>query len=150
MWIGVIVGTLIALLSGMGVGGGGLFAVYLSMFTDIPQLSVQGYNLLFFLFSAGASVIIQLFRRKIPFFAVGIMILSGVAGASAGFLMTSVISADLLRRLFGIMLVSGGIVSLRKLSKRKYDEKISSGDDGKSENTTSDGKRGEEKGDRRS
>ena len=52
MWIGVIVGTLIALLSGMGVGGGGLFAVYLSMFTDIPQLSVQGYNLLFFLFSA--------------------------------------------------------------------------------------------------
>ena len=52
------------------------------------------------------------------------MILSGLAGASAGFLMTSVISADLLRRLFGIMLVSGGIVSLRKLSKRKYDEML--------------------------
>lgn len=145
MVISIIVGTLIALLSGMGVGGGGLFAVYLSIFTDTPQLSIQGYNLLFFLFSAGASVVIQLFRRNIPFFAVGIMVLSGMVGASAGFFLTSALSSDLLRRLFGIMLISGGIMSLRKLSKKEYDKNISSEDDTDENISTDKGKNKEEK-----
>ena len=145
MVISIIVGTLIALLSGMGVGGGGLFAVYLSIFTDTPQLSIQGYNLLFFLFSAGASVVIQLFRRNIPIFAVGIMVLSGMVGASAGFFLTSALSSDLLRRLFGIMLISGGIMSLRKLSKKEYDKNISSEDDTDENISTDKGKNKEEK-----
>ena len=34
MAVSIIVALLVALLSGMGVGGGGLFAVYLSVFTD--------------------------------------------------------------------------------------------------------------------
>lgn len=145
MAVSIIVALLVALLSGMGIGGGGLFAVYLSIFTDIPQLSVQGYNLLFFLFSAGASVIIQLFRRKIPFFAVGIMILSGIAGALGGVFLTSFLSAGWLRRLFGIMLVSGGIVSLKRTSTKKYDSKLSTDRTLNTEKTTATGKKGGEK-----
>lgn len=120
--VSIIVGALIAVFSGMGVGGGGLFAVYLSVFTDVPQLAVQGYNLLFFLFSSGASVTLQLFRRKIPFFAVGIMIGAGILGALAGAALTDVVPSDWLRRIFGIMLVSGGIVSLKKYSQNRSTE----------------------------
>lgn len=120
--VSIIVGALIAVFSGMGVGGGGLFAVYLSVFTDVPQLAVQGYNLLFFLFSSGASVTLQLFRRKIPFLAVGIMIATGIAGALAGTALTGVVPSDWLRRIFGIMLVSGGIVSLKKYSQNRSTE----------------------------
>lgn len=145
MAVNIIVALLVALLSGMGVGGGGLFAVYLSVFTATPQLSVQGYNLLFFLFSAGASVTIQLFRRKIPFFAVGVMILSGVVGAVAGVFMTSVFSAGWLRRLFGIMLVSGGIISLKRTSLKKYDNKSSTDSAVKREKSTDGKENGEEK-----
>ncbi len=125
MAVSIIVALAVALLSGMGVGGGGLFAVYLSVFTNVPQLSVQGYNLLFFLFSAGASVVIQLFRRKIPFFAVGIMIVAGTLGALGGFFLTSFFSGGWLRRLFGIMLVSGGIISLKRTAGKKYDGNLS-------------------------
>ena len=35
----------IAVLSGMGVGGGGLFVLYLAFFTDLPQAVAQGNNL---------------------------------------------------------------------------------------------------------
>ena len=137
--LSIIVGALIAVFSGMGVGGGGLFAVYLSVFTDVPQLAVQGYNLLFFLFSSGASVTLQLFKRRIPFFAVGIMIATGIAGALAGTALTGVIASEWLRRIFGIMLVSGGIVSLGKYSKKR-----STQNPRKEEKTTSYGsKRGE-------
>ena len=84
MTVHVIVAFAIALLSGLGVGGGGLFAVYLSIFSDLPQLAVQGTNLLFFLFSSGASVTVNLFRRRILFSAVAIMIATGLAGAAIG------------------------------------------------------------------
>lgn len=121
----IIIGFIIALISGMGIGGGGLFAVYLSVFTDIPQLAVQGYNLLFFLFSAGASVVIQLFRRRIPFVAVGIMIVSGIVGALLGTWVAGHLPSVWLRRIFGIMLVSGGIVSLKRLTSDKYSKNVS-------------------------
>ena len=144
MAVSIIVGFLVALFSGMGIGGGGLFAVYLSVFTNTPQLSVQGYNLLFFLFSAGASVIIQLFRRKIPFFAVGIMIVFGIVGALLGVWLTSYFSSVWLRRLFGIMLVSGGIVSLKRMS-NKYSKNPSTGETDKNAKSTSETEKSDEK-----
>ena len=56
MLIVLIASFVIALLTGLGVGGGGLFVVFLNMFTDIPQIKVQGINLLFFIFSASSAV----------------------------------------------------------------------------------------------
>lgn len=110
----IIAAFIIALISGLGIGGGGLFTVYLSLFTDLPQLTVQGINLLFFLFSSGASVTVQLFRKRIMFFAVGIMIVTGLAGATLGALLATALPDAWLRRIFGMMLVAGGIVSLQK------------------------------------
>ena len=143
--VSILVGALIALISGLGIGGGGLFAVYLSIFTDIPQLAVQGYNLLFFLFSAGASVIVQLFKRKIPFLAVGIMIAGGVIGALLGTAVAGRLPSGLLRKIFGIMLISGGIVSLKKLTSQNYSNNPSSKSAHKRQGATSVGANADEK-----
>ena len=132
----VAVAFLIALVSGLGVGGGGLFATYLALFTTIPQLSVQGFNLLFFLFCAGASVLVQLFRRKINFVAVAIMLVSGLVGALVGTLLSRILPQDFLRKLFGIMLTATGINSLRTSMSSKYSKKHSTVKDGDIENTT--------------
>lgn len=118
-----IISFLIALVSGMGLGGGGLFAVYLAMFTATPQLSVQGFNLLFFVFCAGASVTVQLFKRKINFSAVLIMTLTGIVGALVGTLLAGVMPEEWLRKIFGIMLVSGGIIALRSAMSGSNNEK---------------------------
>lgn len=108
-----IISFIIALISGMGLGGGGLFAVYLSVFTETPQLSVQGFNLLFFLFCAGASVTVQLFKRNVNLFAVVIMTVAGIAGAILGTLLAGAVPEAWLRKIFGIMLISAGIIALR-------------------------------------
>jgi uncharacterized membrane protein YfcA len=120
MWFNIIAAFVIALLSGLGVGGGGLFTVYLALVADMPQLAAQGLNLLFFLFSSGASVTVQLFRRRIRYSAVGIMIVSGIAGVLLGTLLSGFIGGEWLRRLFGIMLMSGGILSLRASVNEEY------------------------------
>ncbi|MBQ7383400.1 MAG: sulfite exporter TauE/SafE family protein [Clostridia bacterium] len=114
---------LIAVLSGMGVGGGGLFVVFLALFTDTPQITAQGINLLFFIFSSGSAVCIHLSKRQILGTAVLTMAAFGVAGAILGSLLSSVINEAILRKLFGIMLVISGIFSLMRESSPKKAER---------------------------
>lgn len=112
----IIASFFIAMLSGMGVGGGGLFIVFLNIFTDTPQLTAQGINLLFFLFSSGSAVCIHLSRRVIYKSAVLSMILFGLLGAISGSLLSSLVPQSLLRKIFGAMLVASGILSLTQKS----------------------------------
>ena len=110
----VIASFILAALSGMGVGGGGLFVVFLALFSDLPQITIQGINLLFFIFSAGAAVLVHLSRRKLFGKAVLTMTLFGILGAIAGSALTGVLPASLLRRLFGVMLVATGVLGVRR------------------------------------
>ena len=110
----VIASFILAALSGMGVGGGGLFVVFLALFSDLPQITIQGINLLFFIFSAGAAVLVHLSRRKIFGRAVLTMILAGALGSLIGSALTGVLPAHILRRLFGILLVATGVMGMRR------------------------------------
>lgn len=110
---------LIATLSGMGIGGGGLFVIYLSLFTATPQLTAQGINLLFFLLCASASLLFHLQKRKIYFVAVAIMAGAGILGTLLGSSLAEQIDENLLRKFFGIMLVIGGIITLKRSKSKK-------------------------------
>ena len=114
VWLSGLAALGISALSGMGVGGGGLFVIYLSLVTDTPQLAAQGLNLLFFLFSAGASLIIHVQKRKILWWAVGLMIVTAIPGAIVGTFLAEYVSGGLLRKIFGAMLVTGGILALQR------------------------------------
>ena len=105
------IALIIAALSGMGVGGGGLFALYLKYFSDYSQISVQTINLLFFLFASGAALLVHLQKRKIYFAAVGIMILFGSAGSLLGSAIALNIEGSLLSKLFGAMMIAAGVYS---------------------------------------
>ena len=115
----LIAAFLVAILSGLGVGGGGLFVIYLALFTDLPQLQIQGINLAFFLFSSSASLSIHLTKRKIFWTAVTIMSISGILGAVLGSLLSANIDEIILRKIFGAMLVISGSLSLKSAIKSK-------------------------------
>lgn len=110
----VLIAFVLAALSGMGVGGGGLFMIYLTLVTDLPQLTAQGINLLFFLFAGGASLPVHLRKRTLPWFTVALLMGGGVVGVLIGTELSARINPALLRKLFGAMLVSGGILSLKR------------------------------------
>ena len=112
-----VISFVIAALSGMGVGGGGLFVIYLALLTDTPQLAAQGMNLLFFLFSAGASMLVHLSRRRIFTSVILLMATAGIAGALIGTGIAEYLPEKLLRKIFGCLLVVGGILSLKKKEK---------------------------------
>ena len=111
----LIVAFIIAVLSGMGIGGGGLFVIYLVLFTELPQLQIQGINLAFFLFSSTASLTVHLTKRKIFWIAVAIMSVSGIIGAVLGSVFSTRIDQGILRKIFGAMLIISGILSLKSV-----------------------------------
>ncbi len=107
----------IAGLSGMGVGSGGLFVIYLTLLRGAPQLAAQGWNLLFFLFSAGASLAVHLRRRELRWGLIAILAAAGLIGAYFGSALAPTIDPTLLRRLFGGMLIASGCVVLLRRTK---------------------------------
>jgi len=112
-----LIALILAALSGMGVGGGGLFALYLKFATDYPQIKIQALNLLFFLFAASAALCIHLMSRKIYFIPVVVMIASGVAGSLLGSSLALTVDGGALSKIFGGMLVVSAVYSFFKTRK---------------------------------
>ena len=108
---------LMAVLSGLGVGGGAVFILYLAIFTTTPQLLAQGMNLLFFLFSSASSLVIHLTKRTLYPFLIFLLATSGLFGAFLGTFIAPHVPASLLRKILGGILVITGIVTLKKKEK---------------------------------
>lgn len=104
----IIVGTAVAVLSGMGVGSGGLLVVYLTLAAGMSQAPAQALNLFFFLFAASASTAVNIRRRNIAWGCVILLGLGGAVGAIAGSAIAAVTKPRVLRMLFGIMLTVTG------------------------------------------
>ncbi len=117
--LNIVAAFIIAILSGMGIGSGGLFTIWLTAVAGTPQLAAQGLNLLFFLFSGGASMTVHLSRRKIYWGAVMILAVSGVVGTLAGSFVAGLLPVHAIRTIFGATLMVSGIASLLSNKKRK-------------------------------
>lgn len=127
LWVDMIVTTVIAALSGMGIGSGGLLVLYLTFFRGTDQLSAQGMNLLFFLFAAAASMSVHLSRRNIRYLAVVIAVLGALPGAWLGSALALRLPGEWMTRLFGIFLVLVGFPTLfspKKGSDKQKDQKF--------------------------
>lgn len=107
-----IISLIIAILSGMGVGGGGLLVIYLTLFENTQQIIAQGANLCFFIAAAIASTIYNAKKKKIVWKTTLILSASGVAFSLLGAFVAGIIDPDILRKIFGGMLIAGGISSL--------------------------------------
>ena len=115
----VIAAFAAAILSGMGVGSAVLFVLYLTLVAGYAQPEAQAINLLFFLLSAGAALMLHIRERRIPRRLVLFLIACAIPGALAGSYLVRVLDASLIRRLFGGMLVASGLLGLRTRRRKK-------------------------------
>lgn len=111
--------ALIAAMAGLGIGGGGLLVIYLTLVMGIPQLQAQGINLAFFIFSSAASLFIHFKRRKIDIKHVAILAISGICFSLLGSRLSHSIDTALLSKIFGVLLCISGTISLLKKSKQQ-------------------------------
>lgn len=111
--VSLTVATVLGFLAGLGVGGGSLLVLWLTLIVGLDSGHSRVINLLFFLPGA---LIATFFRRKA--FPLKKLLPAMIAGCvtAAGFtLLSRVLPLSLLRRLFGILLI---ITGLRELAWR--------------------------------
>jgi len=118
MWATVFVTFAVALLSGMGTGSAGLLVIFLTTVQELPQLTAQGLNLLFFLFSSGAALAVHLFRTPPLWGLLLLLIPAGLLGAWGGTALAVYLPQALLRKLFGGFLLLSGAFGLFQKKKQ--------------------------------
>lgn len=103
----LMVGAVLGFLSGLGIGGGSLLILYLTMWAGASQETARGINLLFFLPCAAIS---SLMRRKqwngkktLP------AMIAGCAAAGVFTWIAGWADTELLKKLFGGLLIATGV-----------------------------------------
>ena len=116
MWdslpVTLIVGTLLGFLTGLGVGGGSLLVIWLTAVLGADPAMARGINLLFFLPGA---VIAILFRKKqgnLKWHNVLPPAIAGCIAAGVFSWFSTVWDTELLKKLFGGILIAAGIREL--------------------------------------
>lgn len=102
----------IAILSGLGVGSGGLLVVYLTATGQMDAASARSTNLLFFVISASTASVLNLRSRKFDPRLIFLMCSFGIIGCIGGTFAAIHISAETVRGMFGGMLVLSGLYVL--------------------------------------
>ena len=118
---GSVVAFFIAILSGLGVGSGGLLVIWLTMAQGMDAINARGLNLLFFIFSGSAALIFHILRKRLRYKLVIFMAIFACVGTAVGSYVGAYISSAHLRKFFGAMLIiSGGYtITTRLLAKLK-------------------------------
>ena len=113
----LLAGFFAAVLSSMGMGGGGILLVYLTLSAGIPQLTAQGINLLFFLPVACVSLVIHHKNHLVNWKMVLPAIPIGLIGVFIGSRLASWLGSDMLSKIFAVLLLWIGLREL--LAKRE-------------------------------
>ena len=115
-----VVAFLIAVLSGLGVGSGGLFVIWLTAVYGASSTQARGMNLLFFVFSASAALLLHLINGRADIALILKLATFSVIGTLGGVWAAQYVSTSLLRQLFGAFLVvSGGYSLFSRLPSRR-------------------------------
>lgn len=104
----LLVGTLLGFLTGLGIGGGSLLILWLTMVLGVDPAAARGINLLFFLPSALIACLFRLRQGTLQLSPVIPAAIAGCCTAAAFSVLSVMLDTDLLRRLLGILLIAAG------------------------------------------
>lgn len=93
------------MVTAIGMGGGTILILLLTIVFGVPQNLAQATNLIFFVPTSIATIIMNLKNKNINF-RVGVnVILTGIIGAIVGAVVSNKINTQTLRKFFGAFLV---------------------------------------------
>lgn len=105
----LLAGLLSGIIGAMGMGGGAVLIIYLSVFTQTEQLASQGINLMFFIPIGLLAVILYAFKKQIKWKTTLLLAAWGLLGAVIGLMLTDLLGGELTAKLFGGLLILIGI-----------------------------------------
>ncbi len=98
---------LLAAAAGTGIGGGGLYLVYMTGVMGLSHRAAQALNLLFFIAAALPATLTRI--RTLPLKAAIVCMVGGIPGVFLGSMLRVRLEGDILGTVFGWILVISGL-----------------------------------------
>ncbi len=105
----VATGTVLGFLSGLGIGGGSLLILWLTLVQGISQEIARGINLMFFIPSAAVAILLRIRNKSLNWKVILPALLAGIIGAILLGMLAAEMDTQLLRKPFGILLLVTGL-----------------------------------------
>lgn len=118
----VLTGMIAGIVSGLGMGGGTILIIVLTNFLGFNQHVAQATNILFFIPTSIAAILVHLKEKDLEKRIILNMAPIAVLGGAFGAYMSSKIPSENLRKYFGIFLLLIGAYEIVILVKNKIQE----------------------------
>lgn len=113
----IIFGIISGIVTGLGMGGGTVLILLLSLFMNLDQHIAQATNLVFFIPTSLAAIIINIKQKNVDFKLAIIISIFGILGSIIGAIISENISSLNLRRYFAIFILVIAFHEMYKLYK---------------------------------
>ena len=110
--VALIVGTVLGFLSGLGIGGGSLLILWLTLVLGMEQQTARGVNLLFFLPAAAIACCFRWKQGAVKLHRILPAVIGGCIAAALFSWLGNHLDMALLKRLFGALLLLTGLREL--------------------------------------
>jgi len=110
--IAVLAGIILGYMAGLGIGGGSLLILWLTLMLRIEQPTARAINLMFFLAAAGAVSIFRWKQKTLQISAVLPAIITGTISAAILSYISTKLDIAVLQKLFGLLLLVTGVKEL--------------------------------------
>lgn len=110
----IIISLLCGVVSAMGIGGGAVLLIYMTLVASVPQLTAQYINLLYFVPTAAVALIWHIRSGNVDMKAGITAAAFGICGVFLGAYIAMAIDEVMLKRFFGILLLYIGVTQLIK------------------------------------
>lgn len=121
--IEILAGFVSGIVTGIGMGGGTILILVLSLCMEMNQHIAQATNLIFFIPTAIVAIIINARNKKIEWKTSWVIMIFGIVGAIIGAKLSNSIPSSNLRIYFGIFLSFIAIYELYNLIKEYISRK---------------------------
>ena len=101
----IIFGIIAGIVTGLGVGGGTILILLLSLFLNFDQHAAQATNLMFFIPTAISAIIINIKQKNVDYSIARTVIVFGIIGSAIGSFVAQNIDSSNLRKLFAVFIL---------------------------------------------
>lgn len=119
----IILGIISGIITGLGMGGGSILIILLTVFMGIEQHIAQATNLIFFIPTAIISIMVHFKNQNVEKKIGKSLLLPVIVGSIIGALLTLRIQTQKLKKYFGIFLLAVGIlemiITIKKIIKKR-------------------------------
>ena len=119
MAINLLVATVLGFLTGLGIGGGSILILWLTLVLKMESFMARGIVLLFFIPAAVISTILRWKQGRLSIASALPAMISGCLAAIVFSILSTAVDAHVLDRLFGLILIAAGLQELFCKTKRQ-------------------------------